>query len=258
MSTVSDARLAALRACWHPVAYGVDVTAAPRATTLLDEPLALWRDARGAAHAFRDACVHRGTALSLGRVEGDEIVCAYHGWRYRADGACTAIPQLAEPARVPARARAVAYSTVERYGIIWVALEAPLAHREAEEPPHAVHRPRHGPRGEPVRAQGADELREVRLAEVQHLTPRRAGEGAEARQVAAVGHERVRGQAALDAQVVEVLPHHRRGRGQMLSSRPYCHPPNLMLTESRSSRPSRVTRWKPPPTASRSERLTRA
>src|SRR5207244_5289442 len=54
VSTVSDARLAALRACWHPVAYGVDVTAAPRATTLLDEPLALWRDARGAAHAFRD------------------------------------------------------------------------------------------------------------------------------------------------------------------------------------------------------------
>jgi len=125
VSTVSDARLAALRACWHPVAYGVDVTAAPRATTLLDEPLALWRDARGAAHAFRDACVHRGTALSLGRVEGDEIVCAYHGWRYRADGACTAIPQLAVPTRVPARARAVAYSTVERYGIIWVVLEAP-------------------------------------------------------------------------------------------------------------------------------------
>jgi phenylpropionate dioxygenase-like ring-hydroxylating dioxygenase large terminal subunit len=121
---VSTDRLAALRACWHPVAYA-DALTAPHATMLLDEPLVLWRDARGAVHAFRDVCVHRGTALSLGRVEGDEIVCAYHGWRYGADGACTAIPQLADPTRVPARARARAYAARERYGIVWVALEAP-------------------------------------------------------------------------------------------------------------------------------------
>jgi phenylpropionate dioxygenase-like ring-hydroxylating dioxygenase large terminal subunit len=121
---VSTDRLAALRACWHPVAYA-DAVAAPSATMLLGEPLVLWRDRRGAVHAFRDVCVHRGTALSLGRVEGDEIVCAYHGWRYGGDGGCTAIPQLADPTRVPARARAVAYAVCERYGIVWVALDAP-------------------------------------------------------------------------------------------------------------------------------------
>jgi vanillate O-demethylase monooxygenase subunit len=115
----------ALRACWHPVAYAADVTRAPHATTLLGEPLVLWRDARGTLRAFGDVCVHRGTALSLGCVEGDEIVCAYHGWRYRGDGACTAIPQLADPARVPARARAVVYPVLERYGIVWAALETP-------------------------------------------------------------------------------------------------------------------------------------
>ena len=125
MSTDPHARLAARRACWHPVAYAADVARAPRATTLLGEPLVLWREAQDALHAFRDVCVHRGTALSLGCVEGDEIVCAYHGWRYRGDGACMAIPQLAEPARVPARARALAYPTQERYGIVWVALEPP-------------------------------------------------------------------------------------------------------------------------------------
>ncbi|PYN03291.1 MAG: (2Fe-2S)-binding protein [Candidatus Rokuibacteriota bacterium] len=124
LSAVSTDRLAALRACWHPVAYA-DVITAPHATTLLGEPLVLWRDARGAVHAFRDVCVHRGTALSLGRVDGNEIVCAYHGWRYGADGACTAIPQLAEPTRVPARARAVVYAVCERYGIVWVALAEP-------------------------------------------------------------------------------------------------------------------------------------
>lgn len=116
---------APLRRCWHPVAYAADVGTTPRASMLLGEALALWRDSAGAAHAFRDLCVHRGTALSLGCVQGDEIVCAYHGWRYRADGLCTAIPQLADPLRVPARARATAYRVVERYGLLWVALEEP-------------------------------------------------------------------------------------------------------------------------------------
>ena len=123
MAADSASPAAALRRCWHPVAYAHDVGRAPRAATLLDEPLALWRDAGGAAHAFRDVCVHRGTALSLGTVDRDELVCAYHGWRYRGDGACTAIPQLADPARVPARARATCYPCREELGLIWVALE---------------------------------------------------------------------------------------------------------------------------------------
>lgn len=114
-----------LRRCWHPVAYAADIGDTPRATTLLDEPVVLWRDGDGVVRAFKDLCVHRGTALSLGSVQAGELVCAYHGWRYAADGRCTAIPQLPDPTRVPARARAVAYACEERYGIVWVALESP-------------------------------------------------------------------------------------------------------------------------------------
>ena len=58
-----------------------------------------------AARANSDLCVHRGTALSLGWVSGNELVCPYHGWRYRTDGRCVAIPQLEDPSRVPAKAR---------------------------------------------------------------------------------------------------------------------------------------------------------
>jgi len=85
----------------------------------------LWRGPDGAARVLSDLCVHRGTALSLGRIRGEELVCAYHGWRYAADGRCVAIPQLADPGRVPARARVSAYAAQERYGLIWVALEPP-------------------------------------------------------------------------------------------------------------------------------------
>lgn len=119
------ARVAALRHCWHPVAYATAVGDAPHAVTLLGERLALWRDGDGGIRAFKDLCVHRGTALSLGAVRNGELVCTYHGWRYGADGRCTAIPQLADPTRVPMRARAVAYRAQERYGIVWVALDEP-------------------------------------------------------------------------------------------------------------------------------------
>ena len=71
-----------LRQCWHPVAYGHDVTDAPCATRLLDEALVVWRSSDGRAHAMRDLCIHRGTALSLGWVADDCLVCPYHAWRY--------------------------------------------------------------------------------------------------------------------------------------------------------------------------------
>jgi len=115
----------ALRAAWHPVSYSADLRGAPRAAVLLDEPIVLWRDAGGRARAMRDRCVHRGTALSLGRVEQGAIVCPYHGWRFDPEGRCVHVPQLDDPARVPAKACVPAYRCEERLGLVWVSLEAP-------------------------------------------------------------------------------------------------------------------------------------
>jgi phenylpropionate dioxygenase-like ring-hydroxylating dioxygenase large terminal subunit len=114
----------ALRACWHPVGFSADLTDRPRHADLLGEPLVLWRGP-GGVRAMSDLCVHRGTALSLGWIAGDELVCPYHGWRYATDGRCVAIPQLEDPSRVPARARVPSFLAQERYGLIWVALDAP-------------------------------------------------------------------------------------------------------------------------------------
>jgi phenylpropionate dioxygenase-like ring-hydroxylating dioxygenase large terminal subunit len=114
---------AKLRACWHPVAWSADVADRPVGTRLLGESLAVWRDRSGTLHAVSDLCIHRGTALSLGWIDGDEIVCPYHGWHYGANGACTLIPQLEDPTRIPAKARIQTYECRERYGMVWVALE---------------------------------------------------------------------------------------------------------------------------------------
>jgi len=115
----------ALRKCWHPVAYSHNLGQKPIASNLLLEPLVIWRDSGGRVHAFSDLCIHRGTALSLGTVQQDEIVCAYHGWRYGVDGRCTAIPQLIDPGRVPGKAKAERFHCQDKYGLVWVALDEP-------------------------------------------------------------------------------------------------------------------------------------
>jgi len=115
----------ALRACWHPVASASELGDQPMHADLLGEPLVLWRGPGGDPRVLADLCVHRGTALSLGSVNGEELVCAYHGWRYGADGRCVAIPQLEDPTRVPAKARVAVYRAQERYGLLWVALDEP-------------------------------------------------------------------------------------------------------------------------------------
>ena len=110
---------------WHVVAYAPDLAAGkPLGTRLLDEDLVIWRDAGGELHAWRDLCLHRGTRLSLGRIEDCTLICPYHGWTYNAAGQCVRFP--AHPSQTPpAKARATVYRAVERYGWVWVTLGNP-------------------------------------------------------------------------------------------------------------------------------------
>ena len=80
--------------CWHPVAYVSELPEGnPFGTSLLDEPIVIWRSSDRTTHAMKDLCIHRGTALSLGWIDNDNIVCPYHGWQYNGDGACVHMPQ---------------------------------------------------------------------------------------------------------------------------------------------------------------------
>jgi phenylpropionate dioxygenase-like ring-hydroxylating dioxygenase large terminal subunit len=111
---------------WHPVAISYEVSDQPRSFKLLGVPIVLFRDDEGVV-AFKDLCIHRGTALSLGWVENGRITCAYHGWQYDRTGTCTRIPSLRPGHPIPKRARAISYPATEAYGLVWVALEDPAA-----------------------------------------------------------------------------------------------------------------------------------
>jgi nitrite reductase/ring-hydroxylating ferredoxin subunit len=93
------------------------------------QPLALWRSAGGAVQAWEDRCPHRGVALSLGRVEGDRLTCAYHGWQYAAsNGRCVAIPAMPQQP-VPGKVCTRTYPVRTCQDMVWVDL-APATGRE--------------------------------------------------------------------------------------------------------------------------------
>ena len=112
---------------WHPLGWAADFGEQPTRVTLLGRALAVWRDADGTARCFRDLCVHRGTALSLGQVADGHLACAYHGWRYDGRGRCAAIPQLRSGAAIPTSAQAIVFPCEERHGLIWACLGTPRA-----------------------------------------------------------------------------------------------------------------------------------
>jgi phenylpropionate dioxygenase-like ring-hydroxylating dioxygenase large terminal subunit len=114
----------ALRPYWYPVALSEEVADKPVATSLLGERIVVYR-AAGAVRALRDLCLHRGTPLSLGWIDGDELVCAYHGWGYAPTGACVRIPSLPPGRAIPPKAQVVAFTAAEKDGLVWVALEEP-------------------------------------------------------------------------------------------------------------------------------------
>jgi phenylpropionate dioxygenase-like ring-hydroxylating dioxygenase large terminal subunit len=116
-----------LRRAWHAVAASAEVADEPVQVWLLDEPWVLVR-LEGRIRAFPDRCPHRLAPLSAGRVTDGTLQCGYHGWRFAADGGCVEIPALGKTDKISRRATlAVPFGVTERYGLVWLAPEEPLA-----------------------------------------------------------------------------------------------------------------------------------
>ena len=109
------------RRWWYPTCRSSELTRRPRAVTLMDLPLVLFRDGGGRARALTDRCPHRNAPLSLGTVHTDGCLeCAYHGWRFDGDGRCRAVPgRTTGDAAAPVR-DAPAHATREQDGFVWV------------------------------------------------------------------------------------------------------------------------------------------
>jgi len=106
---------------WIVVCPSSKVQNAPQQVIVMGERLVVFRNYSG-IHIFKDLCIHRGAALSLGEVRNNCLVCPYHAWEFNEEGTCVKIPQLPEDASIPTKARAIVYNAKEAYGFIWVNL----------------------------------------------------------------------------------------------------------------------------------------
>ena len=91
------------------------------AKQLLGEPVVFGRTNSGEVFALRDICPHRAVPLSCGRFSGEEIECAYHGWRFDEQGQCTVIPALhADQVLDLSKFQVRRYPVSEVQGNIWI------------------------------------------------------------------------------------------------------------------------------------------
>src|SRR5262249_16223731 len=110
-----------LRLFWQPVATSHSVKPGQaKPLRVMGEDLTLYRGDSGEAHLVAGRCAHRLTLLHTGWVQGDEIRCMYHGWKYDGAGQCTEAPAEG-PASAP-RVRMAAYAVYEYCGLIFAYL----------------------------------------------------------------------------------------------------------------------------------------
>ena len=91
-----------------------------RALRAFDRDLVLYRAADGTPHVLDAHCPHLGAHLAVGgRVEEGCLRCPFHGWKFDGEsGECVDIP-YGDVKRIPPKAHARTYPTLERNHMIW-------------------------------------------------------------------------------------------------------------------------------------------
>lgn len=111
--------MAFVRNAWYVVCTQDAIKSGePFARQILGEKLAFYRKQDGTPVAVQDRCPHRFIPLSMGKVVGDLIECAYHGLQFDCSGSCVKNPH--GDGRIPAAARVASYPVHEKHGLVWV------------------------------------------------------------------------------------------------------------------------------------------
>lgn len=127
---------------WYVAALSRQVTRRkPRAATIMDEPLVLFRDGTGRARALLDRCLHRNAPLSKGALFDGCIGCPYHGWTYDGEGRLVIVPSESHTPSPRAGLAVQRFPVIEQDGLVWVYMgDADRAGGEERTPfrmPHA-------------------------------------------------------------------------------------------------------------------------
>lgn len=117
MSRLADRNTPFIFNEWYVAAFSDEVGRSLLKRTLLGKRLVLFRTGEGKPVAMDDRCVHRSYPLSAGQLDGDTVVCGYHGLRYDQNGDCIEAPAVAKcPKNIGVRT----YPLAERGPVLWI------------------------------------------------------------------------------------------------------------------------------------------
>ncbi len=111
---------------WFLIAKAEDATDKPIALRYFGRDLIMYRGSSGRIAVMDAYCPHMKTHLAKNttsyvvtdgkQIDGDDIRCPYHGWKFGPDGVCNEIPY--SPASIPKAARIRSYPAREWCGFI--------------------------------------------------------------------------------------------------------------------------------------------
>jgi 3-ketosteroid 9alpha-monooxygenase subunit A len=102
---------------WYLISWSTDLEpSGVKPLRYFGKNYVLFRGEDGTATLLDAHCPHLGAHLGYGgRVEGNDIICPFHAWRFGASGRCTEVPYAS---RIPPRAAVNAYRVQEHSGMI--------------------------------------------------------------------------------------------------------------------------------------------
>lgn len=117
---------------WYAVAVSSELAVGDvRPLQCFGNDLVLFRTRSGAAKVLDAFCPHLGAHLGWGgSVDGEDIVCPFHAWKFDGQGRCTDVPYAP---KIPPKAVMACWPTVERNGVILV-----WYHRDKQAPEFEV------------------------------------------------------------------------------------------------------------------------
>ena len=106
-----------LKNTWYQAGWANEVNEGELLTrTILDMPLVFYRKPDGNLAALLDRCPHRFAPLSQGHVDGDNIICGYHGLGFGGNGECSRNPH----GSISKGMKVESFKVVERDTAIWI------------------------------------------------------------------------------------------------------------------------------------------
>lgn len=114
---LADADTPLIENAWYVAGRSAEFSRELRDRWILNRNVLCFRKEDGTPVAIDNRCAHRSFPLSKGHLEGDNVVCGYHGLTYDPNGACVRVPAM--PGATP-KIRIDSYPVVERAPLVWI------------------------------------------------------------------------------------------------------------------------------------------